>query len=78
MSHSKHYTGLLRGYRSVIELHPTDSRRGRRDQIVEDQAASAASVWAQVGDLIRGASGRGYTSEGARSPARKERQLTAG
>ena len=57
MTAKNRFSAFLRGYCSVLDLHPTASRKAYRDSIVNAQANGLYDIWSQVGDQLREAQG---------------------
>lgn|GEM_PF-5814329 len=55
MTAKNRFSAFLRGYCSVLDLHPTASRKAYRDSIVDAQANGLYDIWWQVGEQIRDA-----------------------
>jgi hypothetical protein len=57
MTAKSRFSAFLRGYCSVLDLHPTAARKAYRDSIVDAQANGLYDIWSQVGDQLREAQG---------------------
>lgn len=48
-------SAFFRGFCSAIELLPSESRRAHRNAILEAHSAGIRDLWAQVGEMVKGA-----------------------